>query len=128
MNIETTRRTFIKTSAALAVGTSVPAIAADGRSGLVDQIRGANLGEIRYIHIQCNRSDGPSLQAALALVEAVTGESDHGSATGCGDLETREHFLIHQPLSNGGMAVFTSAERPGSWGIVRGSDHAIELT
>lgn len=86
------------------------------------------MGEIRYIHIQCNRPDGPSLKDALAFVESLTGSMDRTIATGCGDLESQKQFLIHQPLANGGTAVFTSAHQHGSWGIVRGDTRQFELT
>ena len=93
----------------------------------VEEIDRADLGVIRYIHLQCNRSDGPSLKAALALVEDLTGPIDSEFATACGDAGTHKHFLIHQPLKNGGMVVFTSARQHTSWGMIRGETGEIEL-
>ena len=117
----------MKASAALAVGASFPALGTDKYAGLVNQIRNANLGEIRYIHIQCNRPDGPSLKDALVLVERIAGPIKEQCATACGDLKTRQHFLVHQALPNGGIAVLTSAHQPTSWGIFRGTQGDLDL-
>jgi len=127
MNSETTRRSFIKTSAAFAAGSALLSGSEASLKSAVEEIEQAELGEIRYIHVQCNRPDGPSLEGALTLVEDLTGPIESEFATACGDAGTRKHFLIHQPLKNGGMVVFTSARQHSSWGIIRGEAGEIEL-